>query len=188
MKNLYFCILFIVFASFFVGCKDTKKQAEIIEQDSIVYNVEEISDQTLYGRCGDGSAMHTLELITDAGDTLYFVVNDDSVSNVKGGMAAGDRVAVMVDPDSSDEDAQRALEVINLTTLLGKWVSLDKSFELQEGGVIISNVKEPKPYVEWKILNGQLVLSADTFKVFELGVDTLMLENEKGIFAYKRLK
>ena len=118
MKNLYFCILFIVFASFFVGCKDTKKQAEIIEQDSIVYNVEEISDQTLYGRCGDGSAMHTLELITDAGDTLYFVVNDDSVSNVKGGMAAGDRMAVMVDPDSSDEDAQRALEVINLTTLL----------------------------------------------------------------------
>ena len=115
-------------------------------------------------------------------------MNDDSVSNVKGGMAAGDRMAVMVDPDSSDEDAQRALEVINLTTLLGKWVSLDKSFELQEGGVVISNVKEPKPYVEWKILNGQLVLSADTFKVFELGVDTLMLENEKGIFAYKRLK
>ena len=132
--------------------------------------------------------MHTLELITDKGDTLYISINDDSVSNVKGGLGVGDRMAVMLAREATDEEPAKAEEVINLTTLLGKWVSLDKSFELQEGGVVISNVKEPKPYVEWKILNGQLVLSADTFKVFELGVDTLMLENEKGIFAYKRLK
>ena len=32
MKNLYFCILFIVFASFFVGCKDTIRLIEITNE------------------------------------------------------------------------------------------------------------------------------------------------------------
>ena len=77
---------------------------------------------------------------------------------------------------------------MNLTTLLGKWVSLDKSFEIQEGGVVVSNITEPKPLVDWKICNGRLVLSSDTFSIYELGADSLFLENERGIYAYKRLK
>ena len=42
--------------------------------------------------------------------------------------------------------------------------------------------------VDWKICNGQLVLSSDTFSIYELGADSLFLENERGIYAYKRLK
>lgn len=155
----------------------------------MVFDVAENEvDETIYGRCGEGTAMHTLELITDNGDTLAFSINNDSISNVKGGLGIGDRLAVMVDGSVKDTDIPCAAEVINLTTLIGKWISLDKSFELQEGGVVISNIKEPKPYVEWKILNGQLVLSADTFNIYELGADSLLIENNRGIYAYKRLR
>ena len=132
--------------------------------------------------------MHTLELITDQGDTLYFGVNDDSVSNVKGGMGVGDRMAVTLESEATNEEPAKARVVVNLTTLLGKWVSLDKSFEIQEGGVVVSNITEPKPLVDWKICNGRLVLSSDTFSIYELGADSLFLENERGIYAYKRLK
>lgn len=187
-KNNRFYLLLLLAGILFVGCKETKKPDEKSVQNIVIDIADGEVDETVYGRCGDGSTMHTLELITDNGDTLAFSINNDSVSNVKGGVGIGDRMAVMVDHSADNTDIPSAKEVINLTTLIGKWVSLDKSFELQEGGVIISNIKEPKPYVEWKILNGQLVLSADTFSIFELGADSLMLENERGIYAYKRLR
>ena len=49
-----------------IGC-DNKKNAK-----AVVENVSdnEIADTTVYGKCGEGTAMHTLELITDKGDTL----------------------------------------------------------------------------------------------------------------------
>lgn len=48
-------------------------------------------------------------------------------------------------------------------------------------------MKEPKPYTEWKILNGKLILSSDTFDIYSLGADSLYLENTEGIYGYKRL-
>ena len=53
---------------------------------------------------------------------------------------------------------------------------------------MVSTITEPKPLTEWKISNGQLVLSADTFSIYELGGDSLYLENKKGIYSFKRLK
>ena len=50
---------------------------------------------------------------------------------------------------------------------------------------LISNVCEISGK---KILNGQLLLSQDTFDIYELGADSLYLENRSGIFAYKRVK
>ena len=160
----------------------------LMENDSTFVEIDSVEDVSIYGRCGDGTAMHTLELITDQGDTLYIGVNEDSVSNVKGGMGVGDRMAVTLESEATDDEPAKARVVVNLTTLLGKWVSLDKSFEIQEGGVVVSNITEPKPLVDWKICNGRLVLSSDTFSIYELGADSLFLENERGIYAYKRLK
>ena len=82
-----------------------------------------------------------------------------------------------------------AKKVINLTTLQGKWTSLDKNFEILEGGTVKSNVQaEKNPWTSWKILNGQLVLNADTFSIDRLGGDSLYLENRQGIFVYTRQK
>jgi hypothetical protein len=188
MKRLVYVFVSLLSLIWVSSCKEQKKPEPEVENDSTEVEIESVDDNSLYGRCGDGSAMHTLELITDKGDTLYIAVNEDSVSNVKGGMCVGDRMAVMLEKEATADEPAKAREVVNLTTLLGKWVSLDKSFELQEGGVVISNITEPKPLVDWKICNGRLVLSTDTFSIYELGADSLFLENERGIYAYKRLK
>jgi hypothetical protein len=187
MKKLVYLFLGLTVITLTFSCKD-QKPAPVVEKDTTIIAEETIEDKSLYGRCGDGSAMHTLELITDKGDTLYISINDDSVSNVKGGLGVGDRMAVMLAREATVDEPAKAKEVVNMTTLLGKWVSLDKSFELQEGGVVVSDITEPKPLVDWKICNGLLVLSADTFSIYELGADSLLLENDKGIYAYKRLK
>lgn len=80
-----------------------------------------------------------------------------------------------------------AKKVINLTTLLGKWTSIDRNFDIKEGGVVESHVTaESRPYTDWKIVNGRLVLSADTFEVLDLGPDSLYLENDTVIYAFKR--
>ena len=76
--------------------------------------------------------------------------------------------------------------MINLTTLLGKWQSLDRKFEIKEGGVAETVVNEQKPYTSWKIVNGKLLLNTDTFAIDNLGPDSLLLENHKGIYVFKR--
>ena len=188
MKRLIYVFATLLMLTWASSCKEQKKPEPEVENDSTIIEIDSVEDVSIYGRCGDGTAMHTLELITDQGDTLYFGVNDDSVSNVKGGMGVGDRMAVTLESEATNEEPAKARVVVNLTTLLGKWVSLDKSFEIQEGGVVVSNITEPKPLVDWKICNGRLVLSSDTFSIYELGADSLFLENERSIYAYKRLK
>ena len=187
MRKLLF-ILVIGLLVGFTACQEGKVSKKNIQLDSLTEDTIEENDSTLYGFCGEGTSMNSLELISDEGDTLQLSLADDTIPNVKGGLQVGDRMAVLVrDLDVKNKYGSASL-VINLTTLLGKWSALDKSFELQEGGVVVSNVTEPRPLVEWKILNGQLLLSSDTFDIFELGADSLYLENKTGIFAYKRVK
>lgn len=105
-----------------------------------------MTDSTIYGVCGENTAMHTLSLITDAGDTLQFMLDDSETDPVVGGLLAGDRLAVMEGPEMDGE--KTAKKVINMTTLMGKRTSLDKNFEIQEGGVVKSYVeaeKNPRP-------------------------------------------
>ncbi|MDO4160573.1 MAG: hypothetical protein Q4D41_08970 [Prevotellaceae bacterium] len=165
------------------ACNNKKKTAPVLTP---TIEKETVADSTVYGTCGENTAMHTLELITDKGDSIVYLMEDtDSFSVVKGGLFVGDKIAVVSEKNA--EGTLVAKEVINLTSLLGKWVSLDKNFDIREGGEVISTIKEPRPYTEWKILNGKLVLSADTFDIYSLGADSLYLENAEGIFGYKRI-
>ena len=107
--------------------------------------------------------MHTLEVITDVGDTLEFVLADadTDVPTVLGGLLAGDRVAVV---SHTADGEQVADKVVNITSLLGKWTSIDKSFEIREGGIVESTVKaETNPWTSWKLNNGNIILNSDTF-------------------------
>lgn len=170
------------------GCKDKAKGVSGNGIDSTATNAQG-NDSTVYGVCGENTAMHTLELITDAGDSVQYQLNeeDDGSVNVVGGLLAGDRLAVVEGPGTDGERV--AKKVINLTTLLGKWASLDKNFEIQEGGTVKSTVQaEQNPWTSWKIVNGHLVLNRDTFDIDNLGSDSLYLENKNGIFVYKRTK
>jgi hypothetical protein len=168
------------------SCNSGKTQ-KANDVDTTIVDIPEVTDTTVYGHCGEGTSMNALELIISRGDTVRCIVDQDAVNPVaKGGLAIGDRVAAIITVNADGERV--ATNVINLTTLLGKWIAIDQSFELQEGGVVISKIKEPHPLTEWHICNGALILGADTFNVYELGVDSLLLENQKGIFAYKRLR
>lgn len=175
--------LMLAFTS--IGCNN-KPQSRVIDNDTTSFDTATI-DSTVYGICGENTAMHTLELITDGGDTLLYIYGEDDDNPVVGGLLAGDRVAVV---NGAPIDGERsAKKIINLTTLTGKWTSLDKNFEIQEGGVVRSSVEaEKNHWTSWKILNGQLLLNRDTFEIDNLGSDSLYLENKEGIFVYQRAK
>ena len=153
-----------------VACKHRQSASNVGMKDSI----EDVgfADTTVYGVCGENTSMHNIELITDLGDTLEYTALDDGRDStvILGGECFAQRV-------------------INLTTLLGKWVSIDRNFEILEGGQIKSNVKaETNPWTVWKICNGKLLLNKDTFMIDNLGADSLYIENKEGIFAFKRVK
>lgn len=185
MKKSMKGLVVVVLTTFLVmGCVD-RKPKQVAEKDAA--SVEETdNDSTVYGVCGEGTSMHALQVITDAGDTLTYMLNSDGdvISDVQGGLMVGDRLAIVGVQSNGERVAQK---VINLTTLLGRWSSLDKNFEIQEGGTVQSFVKaESNPWTSWKILNGKLLLNKDTFSVNTLGADSLCLENNEGIFAYRR--
>ncbi len=184
MKRSFGFIALLALVLVVAGCGGKKKTSpsvnlKIVEDSAVV-------DTTLYGVCGEGTSMNSLELVTDKGETLVFTMQGaDTCSNVYGGLLAGDRLAVLACKTADGENF--AQTVINLTSLMGKWSSIDRSFTIEEGGVVEGDNQESKAYVEWRILNGKLVLSSDTFSIFSLGPDSLLLENGNGIYAYKRM-
>ena len=143
-------------------------------------------DTTIYGTMLDGG-MNSIVLLTDRGDTLEIIQNpEDTTEVVKGGKLIGDRFAVIAYKEYGDMMLRSA---INITSLLGNWTSLDKNFEIKEGGEVTSNLQSEKNvWTSWKIYNGKLLLSRDTFDVIELGADTMSLENKTGIFVFGRKK
>ena len=189
MKRIACFVVGCLIASMFVttGCGNGKSEQAPVDSDS-VNMAANVPDTTVYGICGEGSAMHMLELITDEGDTMLFLkaLEEMGAADVVGGLMTGDRIAVV---GHSVGDEMVTDQAVNLTTLIGKWTSIDKNFEIQEGGVVKSHVAaETQPWTAWKIYNGKLVLNRDTFSVARLDADSLFLENNQGIFTYKRQK
>ena len=166
-----------------VGCKKKTEETQLpvvkVEEEAA-----EVGDSTVYGECID-AAMNSLTLLTNSGDTIdYVFVSEEGDADVQGGQFQGDRMAVIGVMGKEENTAQK---VFNLTSLMGRWVSLDKNFEIKDGGVVESTVAaESNPYTSWKIFNGHLILSKDTFDIVNLDQDSLYLENDKGIFAFKR--
>ena len=124
MKKLTFAFVLLAMASWCVtGCQSKGQKAQ--GEDSTLMVGDTVADSTVYGVCGEGTAMHTVELITDAGDSVTYIIQEDEEgrSCVQGGLLVGDRLAVI---GATDRDGERvATKVINLTTLQGKWTSLD---------------------------------------------------------------
>ena len=177
----------LVLLSCLMACNGNKQKAN----DTDATTTDTTADSTLYGICGEGTAMHTLQLITLTGDTLNLsLLPDDAddpdadAATVNGGLMCGDHLAVLA---TTTADGPVATKVINLTSLMGRWTSISRNFVIEEGGVVTSDVKaETHPYTSWKIYNGQLLLGRDTFNIVTLGPDSLAIENHNGIYLYKR--
>ena len=186
-----------------------KQQSQVEEtQDSI--NIEDIvpRDHTIYGVCTDGTAMNTLEMVTDNGDTLLLsLTTAQEVGKVFGGLQVSDRVAVV-----ADNAKKEAKLVINLNTLMGDWVMpdpIDGSSEIgiriKEGGVAESIDQSVIVYRTWKIFNGDLEIELmregggdeeelNRYEILNLGPDTLAYRtlgkprDETETFEYSRWK
>lgn len=178
------------------------------EQDTT--NVENLipRDHTIYGVCTEGTAMNTLEMITDNGDTLTLsLTSAQERGKVFGGLQVSDRVAVVA--DNAKKDAKL---VINLNTLMGDWVMpdpIDGSSEIgiriKEGGVAESIDQSVIVYRTWKIFNGDLEIELmregggdeeeqNRYEILNLGPDTLVYRtigkprDETETFEYSRWK
>ncbi len=157
MKRLGFFGLLAAVALTMAGCGGGKQQKVEFEKDTT--DVASINrDSTIYGICGDGSAMNTLELLTDVGDTMNISVTDaKDADKVFGGYAVGDRMAVMM------KDKGAAKLVINLSMLLGNWVmpnpidgSSETGIAIKEGGIVEGIDQSSIIYKTWRIFNGKL--------------------------------
>lgn len=159
-----------------------------------------LQDKTVYGVCGDGTAMHTLQIITDLGDTVTFDIAAAVDNNkVFGGLQAGDRIAVVPGTDKNT-----AVCVINQTSLLGNWVMpnpLDGSdevgFSIKEGGVVEGIEQSSIIYKTWRLLNGQLEVVSEResgggiedialYNIIKLTADSLIIKDTEDIFEYGR--
>lgn len=184
------------------------QQSMVYEEDST--DIEDVvpRDKTIYGLCGPATAMNTLEVLTDSGDTLHLsITTAQEAGQVFGGLQSGDRLAIMANADKTV-----ATKVINLNTLLGDWVMpdpLDGSAEvgirIKEGGIAESIEMTNIYYRTWKIFNGNLEIQAvregggdeeeiNLYEILVLGSDTLAyktigrLRDEEETFEYNRWK
>jgi len=185
MRKTFYFIMSLFILAVAISCKDSKPKSVVSDTEAVEDSIA-TNDSTIYGTMVDGG-MNSIILLTDNGDTLEYLVNpDDTLEVVKGGKINGDRFAIIGYKEYGDDFMRSA---INLTSLLGNWSSLDRNFEIKEGGTVTSSLQSEKnPWTAWKVWNGKLILSKDTFDVESLGADTLSLENKAGIFVFTRGK
>lgn len=188
------------------GGSNAQQPAAETEEDSVAITIPR--DQTLYGICGEGTAMNTLQLLRDNGDTLMLrLTNALEAGQVFGGLQVGDRMAVMTNADQTE-----ATIVINQNTLLGDWVmpnpidgSSEVGIRIKEGGIAESIDQSSIIYKTWKIYNGKLeILSQrdgggdeeelNLYEIVMLGADSLVYKTvgkpreEMETFEYSRWK
>lgn len=201
MDMKYFKLLIVcLFSTFMIsGCGGKKSGTSETDSDTVNTADLAVKDKTLYGICGEATAMNTLQLITDNGDTLNISIEHARDNNmVFGGLECMNKMAVLLAPDSS------AIEVINLSSILGNWVEpnpLDGSsmqgLTIKESGIATS-IENTVTYKTWRIFNGKLLLTyinegsmndnetVDTFDIKSLGNDSLTISNTIEIHQFSR--
>lgn len=197
MKKI-FVFAFIGVCLMMGSCGNKQQQQQSTENDT----TEFVDDKpiSIYGTCGDGSAMNTLQLVTDAGDTLNLAIRNsqDSV-RVLGGYDAGDRMAVLV-----SSDRKNIVLAINETTILGDWWQPNPidgtsymGIRFKDGGTAESLDQNGIVFKAWKIINGKLVLTyyreggveedeITEYSITRLDGDSLIFGAGDDVFDYGR--
>jgi len=186
------------------SCGSKNTQQPQIEEDSdddvtAILNINR--DSTVYGICGDGSAMNTLQLITDIGDTLNLSVAEaKDKGRCLGEYQGGDRMAVIM------KDKTTASLVVNQSAMLGDWVmpnpldgSSDMGIRIKEGGIAESIDQPSLSYRSWRLFNCKLeivavregggdVVETNLYDIIMIGPDSLVFKDSEDIYEYSRQK
>lgn len=197
----YLLKAFVAALAVTAGCGGGAQKQTPSDADTDMADVYADDEKTIFGICGEGSAMNTLQVITDNGDTLSLSVSDaKDAGRVLGGYGSGDRMAVLLSDDKTS-----AVLVINETTLLGSWTmpnpvggSSVAGISLKDGGVAESIGQGTVVYKAWRIVNGQLEImcvsedggdneETNVYNIVKLDADSLVYKNDKDRFGYGRL-
>lgn len=201
MKKLE-SLMLVTVAGLVMGSCGKKQVQQAESMDSAPSESLDINrDSTLYGICGDGSAMNTLQLVTDIGDTLMLnIAEANAKGNCFGGFQSGDRMAVIL------ADKITARQVINQSALLGDWVmpnpidgSSEMGIRIKEGGVAESIEQPSLIYRSWRLVNGKLEIVAirevandevetNLYDLVSVGPDTLVYKDSEETFTYSRYR
>lgn len=185
----------------FSACGNKQNQNTTYE-DTTLIDSSKIKDVTIFGLCGEGSAMSTLELMTDMGDTLHLSLEDAKENNqVFGSYAPGDRMAVVISPDYKNVKT-----VINESVLMGNWMmpnpidgSSEVGIRIKDGGIAESIEQSSIIYKTWKIVDGKLEITlvregggdeeeTNWYTIDKLDGDSLIYHFEDEVFEYSRAK
>lgn len=188
MRKLAIFVIMALATMTFMNCGNKTEQGVAVDSDTVV--IENDAPITLFGVCAEGTAMNTLQMITDSNDTLSLSIENAKENNkVFGGLLVGDRMAIVANHDKTE-----ASFVLNLNTLLGGWImpnpldgSSEVGIELKDGGIAESIEQSNITYKSWRVLDGKLEITL----VREGGseeeeteiYDMLMLNNDSLIYA-----
>ena len=180
------------------SCGGKTQQVPFDNGDST--DMSAMQDPTIYGVCGEGSAMNTLQIVTDLGDSIVLDLNYARENNqVFGGLQAGDRMAVV--PNSKKTEA---LIVVNQADLLGNWVMpnpLDGSdevgFRIKEGGILEGIEQSSLTFKTWRLVRGKLETVAvregggeeeevNIYDLVKVRPDSLILKDNDDTYEYGR--
>lgn len=180
-----------------IACGEKKSAVPFEEMESLENSLR---DSTIYGICSEGSAMNTLQLITDNGDTLTLsTMAAKEAGHSYGGYSIGDHMAVL-----TDQSKTNAIVIVNLTTLLGEWVMpnpMDGTSEMgiciRDGGIAESINQPAIIYETWRLVNGKLELMSvrdgggdfeevERYQLLYLSSDSLAYCNEEDTYEYSR--
>lgn len=198
MKKTAFFLIAAAVVVTFSNCGGKSQPVPFDSGDST--DMSSMQDPTIYGVCGEGTAMNTLEVVTDLGDTVRLDIAYARDNNqVYGGLQAGDRMAVV--PNAKNTEA---LIVVNQVALLGNWVMpnpLDGSDEvgfcIKEGGIVEGIEQSSITYKTWRLVRGKLELidiregagdeeEITLYDIVRLTPDSLILKEGEDLYEYGR--
>lgn len=185
-------------ASLLPGCAGGRNGGHAEEKDSLKSYT---CDTAFYGHLGEGTAMSSLELVTDDGDTLVLSKTKEETGDL--GRILGeianytDRYAI-----TTCDDGRSVCVALNIDQLAQrKWQSEtdgQEGFLLETGGKVrpLSDAGSNK-YGQWSLCNCKLVLTRkseglqgaetenDTLDILKLTSDSLVLRNSRKNISHK---
>ena len=115
------------------------------------------------------------DTLTTGDSTVYGTMVDGGMNSIILLTDKGDTIEFLVNPNDTAE------------VVKGGKINGDR-FAIIDGTITSTLQSEKSPWTTWKIWNGKLILSKDTFTVDKLGAEALSLENKDGIFVFNRGK
>lgn len=177
-------LLFALFIPMLVCCVNNENTKNSSGTDSLDLSCDTIKVMT--GVVGEGTSMHSLELIAEK-DSIYNFVYE---STVLGGLIVGDEVAVEY---NYSDGMMTALNIVNLSSLRHLWLVENtqgkQHLELDKNGIAASYGMDDV-YDHWQLESEHLILKcgtvADTFEISLLTDDSLYLTNKTTSLKMKK--